>query len=113
MTVAMGEISKEIGVNLTRMSPLHAMFWSMGPIPNMVIDAINAVKGSGYEQEAAQRRLRKIIPIDNNGDLQPSIIVPGSFAIDGLIKGMDDISNGDYGSAFAHSLGFSVKQPEQ
>lgn len=108
MSVGVAAVGEELGIDLSRMNPYHAMAWLFGPAVHIAEDAVTAVKGSGYEQQAAQRRLLKLLPYDaQKQQIQPSIFIPASFAVHGLIQAADDFSKGKTGLGIADIVGFN------
>ncbi len=97
--------SEETGIDITRLSPLHAITWMFGPMVHIAEDAMDAVHTNGYQQQQAINRLKRVLPIDSDGNLHPSIFIPGSFAVDGIVQAADDFSKGNTGTGIAHAAG--------
>lgn len=90
---------EELGIDLSKLNILKSMFWFGGPMESIAEDVHDALKGTGQQQQNGQRRLLKLMPINKdrygNVTLQPSIFVPGSFAIDDIVKGIQDLQSGN------------------
>lgn len=101
------EASELTGIDVTRMNPFHAMFWLGGPSASIASDVVDYFRSSGYAQEQAKQRLYRLLPINpRTGNLQPSLFIPGSYAIDGLIQASEQFSQGNAAAGALQVLGF-------
>lgn len=107
---AMKGISQQTGIDFQKMDPLHPLAWAGGPSATIIMDALNAVHSKGYEQTSALRRLSRLLPVDASGNLHPSIFLPGSYAVDGIIQAADDVNQGNDFQAAMQALGFRKYQ---
>lgn len=110
LAYATHEASQATGIDLTRMSPVHAMTWLFGPLVHIAEDAADAMHTSGYQQQQAVGRLKRVLPLDLNGNIHPSIFVPGSFAVDGIVQAADAFSKGNITQGTLEGLGFRKYQ---
>lgn len=113
--------SDKLGIDLTRISPFHAMTWLFGPLIHTALDISTIWHGTGIEQKLAKARLLRLgmMKEDKNGlhfAPGPNLFIPFSFAVDGWIKAVHDFDkNPALGAAEAlgfRKTGYSIRKPQ-
>lgn len=93
------QVGNALGIDLSRMNYVEGFSWWGGPLEGIAEDLRDWMHGTGYTSEAGKRRLIRLLPwhtdADGNTSLTPSIFVPASFAIDNIVHGLNDISEGN------------------